>query len=63
LIAAVLTPAEVKQYTQLSHDLGMEVLLEIHDEEELGHYSPEVDLVGINNRNLNNFDISLEQYH
>jgi len=60
LIAAVLTPDEVKQYTQLSHELGLEVLLEIHNEEELGHYCSEADMVGINNRNLNNFDISLE---
>jgi len=65
LIAACLTPGEVAKLAQRAHDLGLEVLLEVHDEEELAHsLTPHVDLVGVNNRNLKTFtvgvDVSLE---
>ncbi|WP_421828070.1 indole-3-glycerol phosphate synthase TrpC [Larkinella sp.] len=56
LIAACLTPAQVQNYSQVAHDLGLEVLLEVHDEEELAsHLTETVDLVGVNNRNLKTF--------
>ena len=61
LIAACLTPQEVKSLTRSAKDLGLEVLLELHDEEELDHICAEVDLVGINNRNLKTFTVDLEQ--
>ncbi|ASW74141.1 indole-3-glycerol phosphate synthase [Chryseobacterium piperi] len=60
LIAACLSPAQVQEFTELSHELGMEVLLEIHTEEELGHFNSNVDLVGINNRNLKDFKVDLQ---
>lgn len=60
LIAAVLSPAQVQEFTVLSHELGLEVLLEIHTEAELQHFHSEVDLVGINNRNLKNFKVDLQ---
>jgi indole-3-glycerol phosphate synthase len=60
LIAANLTPAEVKQFAKFARSLELEVLLEIHAEEELDHLCDEVDLVGINNRNLKNFEVNLE---
>jgi len=60
LIAAILTPEEVERMSQIAKDLGMEVLLEIHDESELKHISPLVDLVGINNRNLKDFSVDLK---
>lgn len=60
LIASCLSPAQVKEFTDISHQLGMEVLLEIHTEEELKHYYSEVDLVGINNRNLKDFNVDLQ---
>ena len=60
LIAAVLKKEEIKQFTQLAHQLGLEVLLEIHTQEELNKYIPEINLVGINNRNLKTFDVDFE---
>lgn len=60
LIAAILTKVEIKQFTALAHQLGMEVLLEVHTIEELDKYIPEIKLVGINNRNLNTFEVDFE---
>lgn len=56
LIASCLTPAEVVQFSKFAHSLGLEVLLEVHDEAELrSHLANSVDLVGVNNRNLSTF--------
>lgn len=60
LIAACLTPAEVKQFSRTARQLGLEVLLELHAEEELGHVCDETALVGINNRNLKTFGVDIE---
>jgi indole-3-glycerol phosphate synthase len=61
LIAACLTPEEVKRLAAFAKAIGLEVLLEIHDEVELEHICDEVDLVGVNNRNLKTFTVDLEQ--
>ena len=56
LIAACLSPKQIKDLSQKAHELGLEVLLEIHDQEELDRSPLEyVDIVGVNNRNLKNF--------
>ena len=60
LIAAVLTKEEITQFSKLAFQLGMEVLLEIHTQEELDKYIPEISLVGINNRNLKTFEVDYE---
>lgn len=60
LIAANLTPAQVKTLASTAKNLGLEVLLEIHNEEELEHICDEVDIVGVNNRNLKTFEVSIE---
>lgn len=60
LIAACLTPTQVQEFTDLSHELGLEVLLEIHNEDELNHINKDIDLVGINNRNLKDFKVDLQ---
>jgi indole-3-glycerol phosphate synthase len=60
LIAANLSRMKVKNLSGFAKSLGLEVLLEIHTEEELDHICEEVDLVGINNRNLKNFEVNLE---
>ena len=59
LIAACLTPAEVKQLATFTKTVGLEVLLEIHNEDELAHICEEVDMVGVNNRNLKNFEVDI----
>jgi indole-3-glycerol phosphate synthase len=61
LIAACLSTAELKQLSYTAKSLGLEVLLELHDESELDHITPQVDLVGVNNRNLKNFEVDLKQ--
>lgn len=59
LIAACLTPKEVQQLAAYARSLQLEVLLEIHDETELGHICDETDLVGVNNRNLKTFEVDI----
>jgi indole-3-glycerol phosphate synthase len=62
LIAAVLSPAEIAQLGGLARSLGLEVLLEVHDAEELARSAKAeaVDLIGVNNRNLHDFSLSLD---
>jgi len=60
LIAACLKPSDIQRMAKLAHQLGLEVLLEIHGSDELGHICPEVDFVGVNNRNLKSFEVSLD---
>jgi len=59
LIAACLSPADVKQLAAFTKSVGLEVLLEIHNEDELAHICDEVDMVGVNNRNLKNFEVNI----
>jgi len=61
LIASILTPKEVKHFTDIAKSLQLEVLLELHDESELNHVYHLVDMVGINNRNLKTFEVDIEQ--
>ncbi|HEX7692755.1 MAG TPA: indole-3-glycerol-phosphate synthase TrpC, partial [Sediminibacterium sp.] len=58
--AACLSPAEVQTMARKARELGMEVLLEIHNEAELAHVCDEVNLVGVNNRNLKTFEVSIQ---
>jgi len=60
LIAAVLSIKEIKQFTSFAQQLGLEVLFEVHTQEELDKYIPEISLVGINNRNLKTFKVDFE---
>jgi indole-3-glycerol phosphate synthase len=61
LIAACLTPAEVKNLASFAKSLGLEVLLEIHNEQELDHISDECDVVGVNNRDLKYFTVDINR--
>lgn len=60
LIAACLTVKEVKHLAIFAKKLGLNVLLEIHKQEELDHICDEVDVVGINNRNLKDFKVDIQ---
>lgn len=57
LIAACLSPERTQQLAKAANDLGLEVLLELHDEDELQHVGEFTPIVGINNRNLKTFTV------
>lgn len=59
LIAAVLTRDEATELAALAQSLGLEVLMELHGEEEFGYIVPGVTVAGINNRNLKTFEVDL----
>lgn len=60
LIAAILSPAQTGELAAAARELGMDVLLELHDAGECQHLCPDVTLVGVNNRNLRTFEVDLE---
>ena len=61
LIAAVLSREEIKQLSSAAKSLGLEVLLEVHNLEELEKsIMPSLDMLGVNNRNLKTFEVSLD---
>jgi len=60
LIAAALSVKETKELAHRAHELGLEVLLEVHNAEELGHANENVDMLGVNNRNLKTFEQSIQ---
>ena len=60
LIAACLSKKEVKKFACLAKEIGLNVLLEIHKENELEHLCEEVDVIGINNRDLKSFKVDID---
>lgn len=60
LIAACLTKEKCRVLMRSAHELGLEVLLEMHSEQELEYAELEPDLCGINNRNLGSFHTDVE---
>jgi len=61
LIAACLTPGEVQRLAKFARRLGLEVLLEIHNEEELEHICDATEIVGVNNRDLKTFTVDIQR--
>lgn len=59
LIAACLTKDEVKEFATYAKSIGLESILEVHNEEELGHCCDEVSMLGVNNRNLKTFEVDI----
>ncbi|MDR2148504.1 MAG: indole-3-glycerol phosphate synthase TrpC, partial [Tannerella sp.] len=60
LIAAILTEEECLHFATTAKQLGMEVLLEIHDEKELSLMNEHIDMLGVNNRHLGSFHTDIE---
>jgi indole-3-glycerol phosphate synthase len=61
LIAAVLNRDEIKHLSEFAQSLGLEVLLEVHNREELEKsIMPSLDMIGVNNRSLKTFEVSLD---
>ncbi|WP_333877606.1 indole-3-glycerol phosphate synthase TrpC [Flavobacterium sp.] len=61
LIAAVLTQSQIKSLTAFAHSIALEVLLEVHNQAELNKsLIPELDMIGVNNRNLKTFEMNLD---
>ena len=61
LLANVLSAQEIKRLAKFSRSLGLEVLLEIRDEQELSSINEFIDAVGVNNRNLKDFKVNVSQ--
>ena len=61
LIASILTKNQIKTLSEFAKVLGLEVLLEVHNLEELEKsIMPSLDMIGVNNRNLDTFEVALE---
>ena len=59
LIASILKKEEVILFSELAKSIGLEVLLEVHNEEELNRsIMASIDMIGVNNRNLKTFEVS-----
>ena len=61
LIAAILSVAQLQQFRELAKSLGLAVLIEVHDQHELGKaIDSGAEIIGVNNRNLDTFEVSLD---
>ena len=60
LIAEALTKEEVLTLAKLAKSINLDVLMEIHSEDQLTKVNPYLDIVGVNNRNLKTFEVSIQ---
>lgn len=61
LIAAALDPDDLSRLAGFARSLGLEVLMEVHNEQELAeNLHPEIDIIGVNNRDLKTFEVSIQ---
>jgi len=61
LIASVLPKEKIVAFTSLAHSFGLEVLLEIHEEEEIKSIPDRCDVLGVNNRDLKTFSVDIQR--
>jgi len=60
LIACILSPAQLKEFVRLAHKLGMATIVEVHTIDDLKKaLNTDTEIIGINNRNLNNFEVDI----
>ena len=60
LIAEILTSTQVHDLSTYAHSLGLEVLMELHSEDQLSKYCETVQMIGVNNRDLSTFKTSID---
>ena len=60
LIAAALSGKQTFELARKAHELGLEVLLEVHNADEIRHANDYVDMIGVNNRNLKTFEQNIQ---
>ncbi len=60
LIAAVLTERDLKSLAKAAHNLDLETIIEIHSADEIGQIPEDADVIGINNRNLQTFEVDIK---
>lgn len=60
LIAACLTPEQCRGFAHTARQLNLETLLEIHSKQELDYLTPDINVVGVNNRNLHVFKTDIK---
>jgi indole-3-glycerol phosphate synthase len=60
LIAAILTKTEIKDFISIAGDLGLESIVEVHNSAELDKLSGSERIIGVNNRNLDTFEVNIE---
>ncbi|MFV0139656.1 indole-3-glycerol phosphate synthase TrpC [Empedobacter falsenii] len=61
LIAECLTKDEVYNLAKTAKEIGLEILLELHSEDQMEKINEFIDLIGINNRNLKNFEVDIQK--
>jgi indole-3-glycerol phosphate synthase len=61
LIASILVKDEVETFSKLAVSLGMDVLFEIHDTADLEKISRNINIIGVNNRNLKTFEVTMDK--
>lgn len=61
LIARILSPAQLKEYLHMAWEIGVDCLVEVHDEKDINAVNDtRAELIGINNRNLKNFTTDVQ---
>jgi len=61
LIASILSAKEIQRFAKMAKNIGLEVLLEVHTKSEIEEkFCDEIDIIGINNRNLHTFEVDIE---
>lgn len=61
LLANILSPTEVKRFSAVAKSIGLEILLEIREKQDLDAVNVLIDCIGVNNRNLRDFKVNVSQ--